>query len=85
MEICYTGYFANLSDLRVTQLPRTNNLVFKLPLKITRVADVLACSDSPFHTMDAEEQNGENLKCKISNATASSSSPSRWVHLRKSA
>jgi len=44
------------TDLGVTQLPRTNNSVFNLPLKITRVADVLTCSDSSFHTMGAKKQ-----------------------------
>jgi len=47
------------TDLEVTQLPCTNNSVFNLPLKISRVADVLTCSDSPFHTMGAEKQKAD--------------------------
>jgi len=49
------------TDLGVTQLPRTNNSVFNLSPKISRVADVLtmSCSDSPFHTMGAEKQTAD--------------------------
>jgi len=47
------------TDLQVNQLPRTNNSVFNLPLKISWVADVITCSDSPFHTMGAEKQKAD--------------------------
>jgi len=46
-------------DLGVTQLPRTNNSVFNLLLKISRIADVLTCSDSSLHTMGAEKQKAD--------------------------
>jgi len=47
------------TDLGVTQLPRTNKSVFNLTLKISRVADVLTCSDSSFHTIGAEKQKAD--------------------------
>jgi len=47
------------TNFGVTQLPCTNNSVFNLPLTISRVADVLTCSDSSFYTMGAEKQKGD--------------------------